>query len=212
MDASRRRVPAGGRLAANNNEEERSHMSWIFRNTSRKVAQGILASLILLGPVNLFAQRQFLPNEVFVGFSDLSLSSCCQRVSFWGWQAGAGGEIYKNIGLKADFGGQYKKLGDFGLKEHQFLLGPELRSHRETVNGFGHVLFGGVHVSCGDAPGCISQTGFSMGVGGGVDVNVAPRIALRFPQFDWIPSKFDGQWSKSNVRLGFGIVYKIAGR
>ena len=60
MDASRRRVPAGGRLAANNNEEERSHMSWIFRNASRKVAQGILASLILLVPASLFAQDPFV--------------------------------------------------------------------------------------------------------------------------------------------------------
>ena len=188
-------------------------MFWIFRNISRKAAQGILASLILLGPVNLFAQGQFLPNEISAGFSDLSVGSCCQRVSFWGWQAGAGRDLSKNISLKADFGGQYKNVADFTLKEYQFLFGPEFITRGgEAVNGFGHVLFGGVHASCGQAPGCVSQTGFSMGVGGGVDVRVAPGISLRFPQFDWIPSKFDGQWSKSNVRLAFGIVYKLAYR
>jgi len=187
-------------------------MSSILRNTSKKVAQGILASLILLVPASLFAQDPFVPNRVSVGFSDLSVNGCCQRVSFWGWQAGTGAPITKNIGLAADFGGQYKKVGDFGLKEHQFMLGPEVSTNGETLKGFGHVLFGGMRVSCGDAPGCVSQTGLSMGIGGGVDVNVAPGIALRFPQFDWIPSKFDGQWSKGTIRMGFGLVYKFAGR
>jgi len=189
-------------------------MSSILRNTSKRVAQGILASLILLGPASLFAQSRFVPNQISGGFSDLSVDGCCQRVSFWGWQAGTGADISKNISLKADFGGQYKRVGDFGLNEHQFMLGPEVSTSGETIKGFGHVLFGGLRVSCGEAPGCPkpSQTGFSMGVGGGVDVRVAPGIALRFPQFDWIPSKFDGQWSNGTLRLVFGIVYKFGGR
>src|SRR5438093_8779345 len=167
-------------------------MSWNFGNTSRKMGLGILASLILVGPSSLFAQHQLLPTQFCAGFSALSVSDCCERVSFWGWQAGAGRDIYKNIAVKADFAGQYKKVGGFTLQEHQFLFGPEISKRGETVTGFGHVLFGGAHVSCGDAAGCTSPTGFAMGVGGGMDVNVTPHVALRFPQIDWIPTRFDG--------------------
>jgi hypothetical protein len=47
-----------------------------------------------------------------------------------------------------------------------------------------------------------------MGIGGGLDVNLSDRFSLRVAQVDWTPTKSSGVWSKSEYRIGIGIVLK----
>ena len=53
-------------------------------------------------------------------------------------------------------------------------------------------------------------SGFAMAYGGGVDVNVRDRAAIRVVQFDWIPITESRSWITNTIRFGFGIVYRSA--
>jgi hypothetical protein len=66
----------------------------------------------------------------------------------------------------------------------------------------------------GGAKGNAGLPGFSdselaVGGGGGLDIALNRRIAIRAIQFDWIGSFVD--ILEDNFRLGFGVVVKIGG-
>ena len=174
---------------------------------------GKLAFVILLFPAGLYAQK-IPPTEIYGGFSDFRLKDCCQHVSLWGWQAGASSFIYKNLAATADFGTQYKTVGDYTYKQYEFLFGPQVNIRREGFNGFGHVLFGAMHFNCGGLPACLSNTGPMLGFGGGIDVPLprSSRVALRLPQIDWLATRLDGTWHADNLRVALGVVYKLGAR
>jgi hypothetical protein len=56
--------------------------------------------------------------------------------------------------------------------------------------------------------GGFSESGFTLGSGGGVDIGVSPRLALRV-QFDWLGSFQD--MIEDNTRLGIGMVVRLGG-
>lgn len=168
----------------------------------------LLCGMFLLLCGSALAQEDFPKAEVFGGFSiastDLGAGNLIDRQTFYGFQANAAFNFHKNVGIVADFGGHYKGVGGGTLHAYEYLFGPRasLRSEKATV--FGHALFGGATI--GD--GGLSQNGFAMGFGGGIDVNAGKRFAIRVIQFDWIPARFEGDWINDNVRFGFGIVIK----
>jgi len=166
----------------------------------------ILATIgLFLFSVPGFAQEYVYPKaEVFGGFSISSIDAGLNRESLLGWQSAVHGNVSHNIGLTADLGGQYKSIAGVRINTYQFLFGPRFFARREKVTPYVHSLFGAVRASAAG----ISDTGFGMGIGGGLDVNLSDRISIRVPQFDWTPSRFGGIWSKSEYRLGFGIVIK----
>jgi len=166
----------------------------------------VLATIgLLLFSVPGFAQEYVYPKaEVFGGFSIVSVDAGITRESLWGWQSAVQGNFHKNIGFVADLGGQYKSIAGVSINSHQFLFGPRLFVRREKVTPFVHTLFGATRMSAAG----ISDTGLGMGIGGGFDVNLSDRFSIRVPQFDWTPSRFSGVWSKSEYRIGIGIVIK----
>jgi opacity protein-like surface antigen len=176
----------------------------------------LLMGIFILLCGSAFAQDDYSKAEVFGGFSILSVGSdedvFSEREQFYGFQANAAFNVTENFGVVADFGGQYKSFEieedeeTFEINAHvyEYLFGPRfsLRGERATV--FGQALFGGATLG-GDGE---SINGFAMGFGGGVDVNVSDRFAVRVVQFDWIPTRFEGVWNNNTVRFGFGIVIK----
>ena len=168
---------------------------------------GKLAFIILFFSAGLYAQK--IPStEIYGGFSDFRLKDCCQHVSLWGWQAGASTHIYRNLAAAADFATQYKTIGNYTYKQYQFLVGSQINVRREGFTGFTHVLFGAMHYDCGGSPACLSHTGPMLGIGGGLDIHVSSRLALRFPQIDWLPTA-EGKWHDDNIRIALGLVYKM---
>lgn len=169
----------------------------------------LLAAIVLLSLFCVPVFAQDAPKaEVFGGFSilstDFGLGSLVDRQTFYGFQADAAFNFDKNLGIAADFGGQYKGVAGETIHSYQYLFGPRasLRSEKATV--FGHALFGGANFGASGS----SENGFAMGFGGGIDVNAGERFAIRVVQFDWIPTKFNDTWIKDIVRFGFGIVIK----
>ena len=203
------RVSCQADLELNVNQNGEYEMSWNLGVVLRNAGLGCLAlvTLFLLLPFEAFSQTA--PLEVFGGFSDFGVGDCCQHVSFWGLQGGVSKGVYRNLGAVADFGGQYKKIGSTAFQEYQYMAGPQFSIRRESVTGFAHALVGGTHFHCGASQACPSQTGLAAGAGGGLDFNLSSSMSIRMPQVDWVATQFDRQWRKNNIRLGFGVVYKL---
>jgi hypothetical protein len=54
----------------------------------------------------------------------------------------------------------------------------------------------------------IAEARFAMGLGGGADVTVSGRIAIRVVQLDYIPMRTRPYWTH-NVRIMSGIVFRF---
>jgi hypothetical protein len=183
--------------------------------------------LVAIGAIGLslfsipsFAQEVVYPKaEVFGGFSIERAGA-----SFMGWQASANGNITHHLAIVADFGGQYKTVLGIPMNSYQFLFGPRLLIRKNRVTPFVHALFGGIRSGIGSTTilgvttPAVSSTGLGMGIGGGLDINISNRLALRVPQFDWTPMHIGsttvlgvtvpGAWATNQVRIGIGLVVK----
>jgi hypothetical protein len=172
----------------------------------------LLFGVLILACGSLSAQDDYPKAEVFGGFSVLNtdMSGLWQdRFSFYGFQANGAFNLNENFGIEADFGGQFKSEQDITVHSYEYLFGPRFAVRQERTTLFVHALFGGTTLG---AEGH-NTNGFAMGFGGGFDVAVHDRIAIRVVQFDWIPARFTengegSMWIKDTVRFGFGIVIK----
>jgi hypothetical protein len=94
-----------------------------------------------------------------------------------------------------------------------------MRSHGERATSFIHVLAGGFHAA-GTASGVVGGTvitatetvdGFSMAVGGGLDIGVRPWFGIRVAQGDY-SLLYSGELGDSHgVRIGTGLVFRFGG-
>ena len=168
------------------------------------------------------------------------LPTAYARKSFMGWQASANYNLTHHLGIVGDFGGQYGNIPSatvlgvtipgFSMNTYQFLFGPQLAFRKPRVTPYVHALFGGIKEGVGSVsvtdpvtgltvttPG-VSSTGLGMGFGGGLDINISDRLALRVPQFDWtlrhiagttvLGVTVPGTWSTGQIRIGIGLVIK----
>jgi hypothetical protein len=187
----------------------------------------VLAIVIGLCPLVVMAQET--PKaEVFGGYQYLhngDLSSSGQTLSNssqnWnGWDANATYYFNKNIGVQGDFGGSYATISNVSSHIYTYAGGPVVALNAGgKVNPFVHALFGGVRLSGSQSGVSASFNGFTTMVGGGVDVKVAPRIAFRLIQADWVYFHFGSSTiaglsvpsfsGSKNVRIATGIVFRF---
>ena len=150
---------------------------------------------------------------------------------FNGWEAAAQFNANRWLGLKADLAGHYGTL--FSAKftglpplpplnfssppqhMYDFLLGPVVsyRSHRYTT--FVHGLIGAEHTGFGSfslqgfplnlPASSSSRTDFSFVLGGGLDLNLVPGLALRPAEVDYQFVK-SGSGHQNNLRISTGLV------
>jgi hypothetical protein len=182
-----------------------------------------------------FAQEVIYPKaEVFGGFSISSSSisstdpttglTSSLRESFMGWQGSVNGNLTHHLAIVGDFGGQYKTIAGIPMNSYQFLFGPRIVFRAPRITPFVHAMFGGVKEGVGSfsftdplsgvtitTPG-VSSTGLGLAMGGGLDVNLNDRLALRVPQFDWTPMHVGGVWTSNVIRIGIGLVVKTGGK
>ena len=168
------------------------------------------------------------------------LPTSYSRKSLMGWQAAANYNLTHHLAIVGDFGGQYGSIPGYtvlgaavpgySMHTYQFLFGPRLMFRGPRVTPFVDALFGASRLSSsstasllgGSTTVGVSSTGFGMGLGGGLDINISDRLALRVPQFDWTPRHFagstttvlgttvtvPGSWSTGEIRFGIGLVVK----
>lgn len=111
--------------------------------------------------------------------------------------------------------GTFETKGDL----FTYLLGPQFNASTKSTRIFGEALFGGAYTNAyanffkvaGVTGLSASNNGFAMAVGGGVDVPVSKRIAIRPLQFDYFLTRYEwkslGINNQSNFRYQAGIVY-----
>jgi hypothetical protein len=111
--------------------------------------------------------------------------------------------------------------GTFNAKGDLFtyLFGPQFNAHTKNTRVFGEALFGGAYTNAyanffyaaGVTGLSATNNGFAMVVGGGLDVPVSRRIAIRPLQFDYFLTRYEwkslGINNQSNFRYQAGIVY-----
>jgi hypothetical protein len=172
------------------------------------------------------------------------LPTSYSRKSFMGWQGSANFNLTHHLGIVGDFGGQYGSIPgatvlgvtipSVSMSSYQFLFGPRIMFRGSRVTPFVHALFGGIKEGIGSisltdpvtglsiTTPAVSSTGLGMGFGGGMDINISDRLALRVPQFDWTLRHIagttatvlgttvtvPGTWSTGQFRIGIGLVVK----
>jgi opacity protein-like surface antigen len=191
--------------------------------------RNFLALTVFVGFLSLPLWAQDNPKaEVFGGYQYLyngnstingqSVPNSSQ--SFNGWEASVTGYFHRYLGIEGDFGGAYDTVGAASTHVYTYTAGPVVSLNaRGRVNPFVHALFGGVRVSASDSAVSISENGFAMLFGGGVDVKATKIVAVRLIQADWLYYHFGSNtiagvtvpsFSQSNnVRISTGIVFRF---
>ena len=122
-----------------------------------------------------------------------------------------GVSMWRGFGVAGDItGSQSGKISSdgVGLRPLTFTAGPQYKwiapSRADYYNSsvFGHVLFGEATASnsvfAGATESSSSASSFCFKVGGGVDLDITPRISLRVVQADWVRTQFPN--GTSNVQ------------
>jgi len=163
-------------------------------------------------------------NRVDVGVEDPNQNFIDEREGFHGFEGFVKGNVSRYVGLKGAYSFHHKTFDvtSFGTPAvnvevdadvHQFLGGVELKDNaRETgVKPFAHVLAGVANARGRvSGPGIAfseNETGFAAAVGGGVDFRINDRVDFRAIQFDWNPTRDNGQTS-NNFRVGIGLIFR----
>jgi hypothetical protein len=139
-----------------------------------------------------------------------------------GWAGAVSLNANKWLGVTADMSGSYgtpaRMIGGMpvtiGMHEYNYLAGPcfSLRDGRWRI--YAHALAGEAHASVlvGGAeilqPLSVTQTHFTMAFGGGVDLRLHGRFALRLAQADWVRTRFLGG-RQENMRIAAGLVFGL---
>jgi opacity protein-like surface antigen len=173
--------------------------------------KNLTALVILLAAAVMVTGQETPKAELFGGYS-------WAGGNFHGWNASVTGNVNEWFGVTADFSGHYggERAGAFEERQraHSFLFGPRfaLRSNKK-LKPFVYALFGGVNFSVtlnasGRRLGSASDTGFNMALGGGLDIKISERLAVRAFQLDYFrPRLFDE--SHNRGRLAFGLVLRL---
>jgi len=163
-----------------------------------------------------------------------------------GWNGSAQYNATRFLGIKADFSGHYNtpitissqianSLAQLGItwlppkaSSYSYLFGPVLFEITGRYKPFAHALFGenrvgtnlsNVKLSGIGAPGLTaSDTAFAMAFGGGVDIRISERIAIRAGQVDYFYTKHDFTGGapgvathQNNIRASVGFLFQFGG-
>jgi opacity protein-like surface antigen len=195
-----------------------------------------LAGLTLLVSLTALAQQDAPKSELFGGYSHIRTEGGA-GLHGWNGSAGANlnewfglfadfSGHYSSSSIRA--ANTVVGIPDFSVRSdvdvnfHTVLVGPRFsyRKH-ERLTPFAHALVGasrfhveGTAVLTTPPIGTTeiafseSETGFAMGLGGGLDVKLTRSVALRLIQADYLLTTINGN-IQNNARLGVGFVYRF---
>jgi Outer membrane protein beta-barrel domain len=181
----------------------------------------LLITVSFLLALPLVALAQDAPKvEVFGGYSYLNPNG---GDDLNGWNASVTGNINKWFGIKSDFSGYYTSYNTVGgakvrVSDHFFLAGGQFTYRgNDRVQPFAHLMAGTVLLRSRTTRNCpansltclsqvkISDSGFALVAGGGVDLKIAKHLALRLIQADYVYVRNNG-FNDHGFRLSTGLV------
>jgi hypothetical protein len=126
-----------------------------------------------------------------------------------GWDTALTGNLNRWFGVAADFSGAYKSQNGASFNNYTYTFGPVISyRHYQAFTPFAHFLAGGVRSSASFSGLSTSDNGFAMMFGGGADVNVSRRLAVRAIQFDWLSLHSNGVTDNNNMRISTGLLLR----
>jgi len=135
--------------------------------------------------------------------------------NFHGWNAVITGNINDRCGIVADFSGHYGSETEFvrvNQHAHSFLFGPRVAFRGRRLTPFVYGVFGVTRFSESAVIGgqhlSHVSNGFSMALGGGLDVKVNERLAIRAFQLDYFRPIVNDE-PNNRGRLAFGVVVRL---
>ena len=171
------------------------------------------------------ASQEVARAEVFFGYSFVRAGAAGPVPSFNA--NGGNAQFLYNFrpwfGFAADFGGYRNgNIGDPGIGTTlvNFQFGPRFSWHKShRVSPYAQALFGGVYAASTrnlslDPPVSGSASGLAMLVGGGVDIRLARRVAVRPAEVDyWLtrlrdPLAANGR-TQNSLRYSAGVIFKF---
>lgn len=173
--------------------------------------------------------RDYSKNEFFAGYSfhsaDINtLTIDPHRTGQHGFNLEYTRNLNRTVGVVGDISAHFKRDsrqtsgGTFQSKRDQYYLLGGLRvtaRSKNPVTPFAHALAGASlfrgftsnRTGAGNVFTFDDATSFAVALGGGLDVRVSERIAIRMIQADYAPTFF-GSGRQDNFRLSFGIIFK----
>lgn len=140
------------------------------------------------------------------------------------WMQGGGGElsaeVHRGFGIALNVSGQKAdnvRGGGVNLATITTTVGPRYtwRPSNQRLALFGQALIGESHAFNGAFPsrfGAISTyDSFALQVGGGININLNKRFAIRALDANWVQTGFPNATTnvQNNMRLGAGIVLRL---
>jgi len=182
----------------------------------------VVVCLLTFTAIGTAAGAQETPKlDLFAGYSYVRANPSTSGVDSFPLHGGSASLAYHATGwvsAVADFGGYTNGniLGSgAGGTLSTYLFGPRVSYRRHSrITPFGQVLFGVAHIGGDNGLAfSASSNSFAMTLGGGVDVKVAGRFAIRPAQVEYLLTHFDelgtGGRSQNNLRVSSGIVFRF---
>lgn len=127
--------------------------------------------------------------EVFGGYSVLPANGDdFPRQTSHGFQAGLAANLNTWFGVATELGWQRNTARDLGpnfpglvakTQVREYLVGPRFTARAQGVSVFGHAWVGSATGDAGEDFSGFSDSGLTLGGGGGVDVEITPKVAVR---------------------------------
>jgi opacity protein-like surface antigen len=166
------------------------------------IRNGFLAALVVAAAsVAASAQTndETPKGEVFAGYSFLSVDTAGfrDRGDVHGFNVTGAGHFNEWFSLAGEVSGHYEG----GDALHYVTGGPRVTYRNDSrVEPYAHVLAGAAFAN--------SNANFALVAGGGVDVKVSDKVAIRAVQVDYAPIFFDN-FTLHNVKVSTGVVFRF---
>lgn len=169
--------------------------------------------ILLLGiSVSIFpaeAQHDTWQGELFAGYDYVRVDARDTSFNFNGGSGQLAYNVNNRLNIVGDLGGYYTNNG-FGAGIFSYLFGPRVIIRaRGRMMLFAQLLFGGAR-SIVASP----QNAFAATAGGGIELRVSERFAIRPAQAEYFLTNFtDGASNRqNNFRYSGGIVFRFGTR
>jgi hypothetical protein len=175
--------------------------------------------LLLLALLPALGAAQEVPmGELFLGYSHARIKAPGpgnDTLGLNGWNVSLASNLNRYIGLVVDASGHYAapRFANVNVRtyDHEFLFGPRFTYRTSKVSVFAHAL-PGLAMEKGTTLGFNEPNrSFAFAIGGGADVAIKKRVAIRVIQVDYLMTNFADQ-RQSNYRVGAGIVFYFGQR
>lgn len=175
----------------------------------------LLSVIFLLLTFPVMAQNK-KRTDLFAGYSYMhgfnSYTGTRGGISFVnknGWHTNINVDLFKGVGIAADVSGHYGSLD-----QHTFLVGPRFSTRRKKVTSFAHYMFGVTNLRGRlrdfEIPSDKnSKTSFTSSYGGGLDINLSEKFAIRAFQADFVFTQVGKAHLDLNIRFSAGIVFRF---